>query len=57
MLAPDATRVTLNADRDRIAFDAKTMDVFWLIGFAGWKAIECYSPLVVVSAATRESPI
>jgi hypothetical protein len=51
VLAPDAKRVTLNATKDRIAFDAKTMDVFWLIGFAGWKAIECYSPLVVASAA------
>jgi hypothetical protein len=38
-----------------IAFDAKTMDVFWLIGFAGWKAIECYSPLVVYSAAAGQT--
>ncbi|SDR44566.1 Peptidase U49 [Rhizobiales bacterium GAS113] len=48
---PNARQVTLNATKDRIAFDAKTMDVFWLIGFAGWKAIECYSP------AVRCSPI
>jgi Peptidase U49 len=54
ILMPDAKRVTLNANRDRIAFDAKTMDVFWLIGFAGWKAIECYSPLVVWSAASGQ---
>src|ERR1022692_4958569 len=43
ILVPDAKRVTLNANKDRIAFDAKTMDVFWLIGLAGWKAIECYA--------------
>lgn len=55
ILMPDAKRVTLNANKDRIAFDAKTMDVFWLIGFAGWKAIECYSPLVVWSAASGQS--
>jgi hypothetical protein len=54
IMVPDAKRVTLNADKDRIAFDAKTMDVFWLIGFAGWKAIECYSPLVVWSAASGQ---
>jgi hypothetical protein len=28
------------------------MDVFWLIAFAGWKAIECYGPHVVVSASS-----
>lgn len=33
----------------RIEFDAKTMDVFWLIGFAGWRAIECYSPAVITA--------
>ena len=52
IIVADAKRVTLNADKDRIAFDLKTMDVFWLIGFAGWKAIECYSPLIAWSAAS-----
>ncbi|MBZ0261428.1 MAG: hypothetical protein K8F90_12610 [Hyphomicrobiales bacterium] len=51
VLADDRGHVTLNADKDRIMFDAKTMDVFWLIGFSGWRAIECYSPHVVISAA------
>lgn len=55
VLMKDAKRITLNADKDRIAFDAKTKDVFWMIGFAGWKAIECYSPLVVVSACTGQT--
>jgi hypothetical protein len=44
IMVPDAKRVTLNANKDRIEFDAKTTDVFWLIGFAAWKAIECYMP-------------
>jgi hypothetical protein len=47
--------VTLNANKDRIAFDANTMEAFWLIGFGGWKAIECYSPLVICSAATGQT--
>ncbi len=55
VLMMDARRITMNADRNRIAFDAKTKDVFWMIGFAGWKAIECYSPLVVVSAGTGQT--
>lgn len=54
IIVADAKRVTLNADKDRIAFDLKTMDVFWLIGFAGWKAIECYSPLIAWSAASGQ---
>lgn len=51
----DAKRITLKADRDRITFDAKTMEVFWLIGFGGWKAIECYAPLVVASFTRGET--
>lgn len=47
----DAHHITLKASKDRITFDAKTMDVFWLIGFSGWRAIECYSPHVITSAA------
>ena len=31
------------------------MDVFWLIGFGGWNAIECYSPHVVWSAASGQT--
>ncbi|MEP2761481.1 MULTISPECIES: phage exclusion protein Lit family protein [Alphaproteobacteria] len=53
-LARDARRLTLDANKERIRFDAKTMDVFWLIGFAGWKAIECYGPVVTVSATTGQ---
>ena len=53
-LVEDRKGITLNANKDRIAFDAKTKDVFWMIGFAGWKAIEIYSPLVLVSTATNQ---
>lgn len=50
VLVNNAHRITLDANKERIQFDIKTMDVFWLIGFSGWKAIECYSPLVIASA-------
>jgi hypothetical protein len=55
VLVDDAKRITMKADKDHIEFDAKTMDVFWLIGFGGWRAIECYAPLVIYSAATGQS--
>jgi Peptidase U49 len=54
ILVKDAKRITLNANKDRISFDAKTIDVFWLICFSGWRAIECYAPHVLLSAATRQ---
>ncbi|MDE0333192.1 MAG: phage exclusion protein Lit family protein [Nitrospinae bacterium] len=49
IIAPDTCRIALNVTKDRIAFSMKTIDVFWLIGFSGWHAIECYSPHVVCS--------
>ena len=45
----NARGITLKATREKIEFDLKTADVFWLIGFGGWRAIECYSPLVLLS--------
>lgn len=48
-LVEDRAGITLDATKDRITFDAKTMDLFWLIGFAGWRAIECYMPHVMLS--------
>jgi hypothetical protein len=45
----DSKHITLNANKDRIELNLKTIEVFWLIGFSGWKAIECYSPLVICS--------
>jgi len=52
ILAQDAHHITLNASKDRIAFNAKTMEVFWLIGFSSWRAIECYAPHIITSAAS-----
>lgn len=49
-LVQNSKGIVLNATKDRIAYDAKIMDVFWLIGFSGWKAIECYAPHVLGSA-------
>lgn len=45
----DRRQITLNATKTRIRFDSKTMDVFWLLGFNGWRSFECYSPHIVVS--------
>ncbi len=55
VVVENARHITLNANKDRIAFDPKTMEVFWLIGFGGWRAIECYSPHVICSAVSSQT--
>lgn len=56
VLTHNSGHITLNANKDRIELDNKTMEVLWLIGFSGWRAIECYAPLVKLSAAI-EKPV
>ena len=49
--------ITLNASRERIEFDSKTVEIFWLIGFSGWQAIECYAPHVCLSPISEKTLI
>ena len=51
-VAPSAKGVTMNADATRIQFDTKTIDFFWLFGFSAWRAIEVYSPALVLATIT-----
>lgn len=54
VLADNSRHVTLNATKDRIKFDVKTLDVFWLIGFGGWTVTTAYCPHVVMSLLTGD---
>ena len=47
--------IKLQASMKRIVFEPKTMQVFWLICFSGWKAIECYSPHVKRSVCSDKT--
>jgi hypothetical protein len=51
-VAPNTKGVTMNADTTRIQFDTKTIDVFWLLGFGAWRAIEVYSPALELAIST-----
>src|SRR3954469_15769435 len=51
-VAPSTKGVTVNADDKRIQFDTKTIDFFWLLGFSAWRAIEVYSPALLVATWT-----
>lgn len=50
-----ANLLTLNANGRRIEFDPNIWDVFWLIGFSAWRAIEAYAPHVSLSANQNRS--
>jgi hypothetical protein len=51
-VSPSVKGVTMNADASRIKFDTKTIDFFWLLGFSAWRAIEVYSPALVLATLT-----
>lgn len=51
-VAPSNTGATMNATGKRIKFDTKTIDLFWLMGFAVWRAIELYAPAVTFATCT-----
>lgn len=51
-VAPNAKSVTMNANATRIQFDTKTIDFFWLLSFSAWRAIEVYSPALVLATVT-----
>ena len=55
VLVEDARGIALAADKDHIEFNPKTMSVFWMIAFAGWRAIECYSPSVILAFQTGQT--
>jgi hypothetical protein len=48
-VVPDAPRAQISARRGLIKFDHKTMRVYWLLGFASWRVIQCYTPAIVGS--------
>lgn len=48
-VSPETKGVTMNADAKRIQFDTKTIDLFWLLGFSGWRAIEVYAPALFLA--------
>lgn len=48
-VSPSAVGTKMNANRHRIRFDTKTIDLFWLLGFSAWRSIEVYSPALVIT--------
>jgi hypothetical protein len=49
VIVESTERLSLKADCEKITIDVKIPDVFWLIGFSGWRAIETYGQAIVCS--------
>jgi hypothetical protein len=47
--------LTMDATAERIRFDPKTIDYYWLIGFAFWKALGVYGPALEIATLTGET--
>jgi hypothetical protein len=47
-VAPSRQGVTMEADKMKIRFDIKIVEIFWLVSFSAWRSIETYSPVVVL---------
>jgi hypothetical protein len=61
-LAEDGVGAQMSANSARVTFDNKTLSIYWLLSFAGWRTIECYSPAVLGSISysnliARRNPI
>ena len=54
-VAQSSKGTTMNSTSLRIKFDTKTVDFFWLMGFAVWRAIELYGPAVMLARCTDMS--
>src|SRR5476649_2752654 len=50
VVVQNAGKFRLGVTGKTITIDAKAPELFWLIGFSGWKAIETYMPIVEASA-------
>jgi hypothetical protein len=51
-VADAGSGLTMNSTDKRIRFDIMTIDFYWLVGFAFWKAIEVYTPALEVTTCT-----
>lgn len=52
-VAPSRQGLTMEADKEKIRFDVKTAEIFWLIGFSAWRSIETYTPVVVLGPSAQ----
>lgn len=52
-VVPSRQGTTMEAKKEKIRFDLKTIEAFWLVGFSAWRSIETYSPAVVLGPSAQ----
>jgi hypothetical protein len=52
-VVPSRQGTTMEAEKEKIRFDLKTIEAFWLVGFSAWRSIETYSPAVVLGSSAQ----
>jgi hypothetical protein len=55
-IAVDGPGVLMQANKERVVFDQKTLAIYWLVGFAAWRVLECYSPAVLSALPVSGRP-
>ncbi|SFT45401.1 phage exclusion protein Lit family protein [Paraburkholderia aspalathi] len=53
-IAGDTRGFTFNANKRRILFQHKALDVLWIIGFSAWESIATYSPAIAIALGTSK---
>ena len=49
---PAQAKIILNANKDRVQYARKDLQVMWLLGFSLWKSIELLAPAVLIPTLT-----
>ncbi len=45
----DSSGFTINANKRRILYQQKALDVLWIVGFSAWESIATYSPTIATA--------
>jgi hypothetical protein len=51
-LVEDRAGIVLNADKDRVQYACKDLQVLWLLGFSLWRSIELLGPAILLPTLT-----
>ena len=54
-IGPDRTGILMNANKTRVQYAHKDLQIIWLMSFSIWKSIEAFAPAVTIPSLTGVS--
>lgn len=54
-IAEDRQRSLAHATSSRVEFTHRSMQIYWLLGHASWKALQCYCPSILLASLSGGS--